>query len=70
VFLRPTPGHTDGHQSLVVRQSDRSVIVARQTHDTATGFAVGQVAWRAPADGYGLDPRLVYFAHDRSVWIL
>ncbi len=32
VFLMPTPGHTDGHQSLVVRQPDGAVIVAGQSH--------------------------------------
>lgn len=83
VFLLPTPGHTDGHQSLVVRRPDGVVILAGQTHDTATGYAADQLAWRAHADGHGqplpavpawldavqrLDPRLVYFAHDRSVW--
>jgi N-acyl homoserine lactone hydrolase len=83
VFVLPTPGHTGGHQSLVVRRPDGVVIVAGQTHDTATGYASDQLAWRAHADGHGpplpavpawldrvqrLDPRLVYFAHDRSVW--
>jgi N-acyl homoserine lactone hydrolase len=83
VFLLPTPGHTDGHQSLVVRRPDGVVIVAGQTHDTASGYAADQLAWRADRSGHGqplpavpawldtvqrLDPRLVYFAHDRSVW--
>ena len=31
----PTPGHTAGHQSLVVRADDGSVLVAGQGHDTA-----------------------------------
>jgi N-acyl homoserine lactone hydrolase len=79
----PTPGHTSGHQSLIVRQADRAVIAAGQSHDTATQYAAGQLAWRAHRDGHGqpspgipkwidalrqLDPRIVYFAHDRSVW--
>jgi len=83
VFLMPTPGHTDGHQSLVVRQRDGAVIVAGQSHDTATQYAADQLAWRARRDGHDqplpdiptwvdalqrLDPRVVYFAHDRSVW--
>ncbi len=83
VFLMPTPGHTDGHQSLVVRQRDGAVVVAGQSHDTATQYAADQLAWRARRDGHGqplpdipawvdalqqLDPRVVYFAHDRSVW--
>jgi N-acyl homoserine lactone hydrolase len=84
VFLMPTPGHTPGHQSLIVRRRDGVVIVAGQSHDTATQYAADQLAWRALGDGHGqplpevpewigvlqeLDPRLVYFAHDRSVWM-
>ena len=84
VFLMPTPGHTSGHQSLIVRRPDGAVIVAGQSHDTATQYAADQLAWQAQQDGHGqplpripdwmealarLDPRIVYFAHDRSVWI-
>jgi N-acyl homoserine lactone hydrolase len=84
VFLLPTPGHTAGHQSLIVRRPDGAVIVAGQSHDTATQYAADQLAWRARRDGHAqplpdipgwmdalqqLDPRLVYFAHDRSVWM-
>jgi N-acyl homoserine lactone hydrolase len=84
VFLIPTPGHTAGHQSLIVRRSDGVVIAAGQSHDTATQYAADQLAWRAHRDGHAqplpeppdwlatlqsLDPRMVYFAHDRSVWI-
>ena len=83
VWLMPTPGHTDGHQSLIVRRPDGVVIVAGQSHDTATQYAADQLAWRARRDGHPhplpdvppwidvlqeLDPRLVYFAHDRCVW--
>ncbi|HXS61747.1 MAG TPA: N-acyl homoserine lactonase family protein [Streptosporangiaceae bacterium] len=83
VFLIPTPGHTSGHQSLLVRRSDGAVVVAGQSHDTATQYAADQAAWRAnqddpgrplpePPDWVGMlqryDPAMVYFAHDRSVW--
>jgi len=83
VFLVPTPGHTQGHQSLIIRKSDGAVIVAGQSHDTATQDAADQLAWRASLDGHSqplpaipawinalqaFDPRVVYFAHDRSVW--
>ncbi len=82
-FLIPTPGHTAGHQSLVVRRADGTVIVAGQSHDTATQYAADRLAWQARRDGHGpplpgfpdwidalqqLDPRMVYFAHDNSVW--
>jgi N-acyl homoserine lactone hydrolase len=84
VFLIPTPGHTQGHQSLVVRRQDGAVIVAGQSHDTATEYAADQLAWRARRDGHSeplpdipewidviqqYDPRVVYFAHDQSAWI-
>jgi N-acyl homoserine lactone hydrolase len=84
IFLMPTPGHTDGHQSLVVRRPDGAVIVAGQSHDTATQYAADQLAWLARRDDNDqpllpipdwvdtlqrLDPRMVYFAHDRSVWM-
>jgi N-acyl homoserine lactone hydrolase len=84
IFLMPTPGHTAGHQSLVVRRADGAVVVAGQSHDTATQYAADRLAWQARRDGHGpplpripewigvlqqLDPRMVYFAHDHSVWI-
>jgi N-acyl homoserine lactone hydrolase len=83
IYLMPTPGHTSGHQSLIVRRADGAVIVAGQSHDSATQYAADQLAWRAHRDGHSqplpgiptwidalqqLDPRIVYFAHDRSVW--
>jgi N-acyl homoserine lactone hydrolase len=83
VLLIPTPGHTDGHQSLIARRRDGAVIVAGQSHDTASKYAADQLAWQARRDRHAsslpevpqwigalqqLDPKLVYFAHDRSVW--
>ena len=83
VLLRPTPGHTAGHQSLVVRRPAGVVIVAGQSHDTATAFSADALAWRAGRDGHSrplpvppawmdrlqrLDPARVLFAHDHAVW--
>jgi N-acyl homoserine lactone hydrolase len=51
VFVVPTPGHTAGHQSLVVRRSDGTVVVAGQAHDTATAYSADALAWRAHRDG-------------------
>jgi N-acyl homoserine lactone hydrolase len=85
VLVLPTPGHTDGHQSFIVRLSDGSVVVAGQSHDTTTAYAADVLAVRAAREGHPpplpdprgpwvsrlqeLDPRLVVFAHDYSVWV-
>lgn len=84
VTVIPTPGHTPGHQSLVVRLPDGTVVLAGQSHDTASAYAADALALRARADGHtpplpvapewlatlqDLDPRAVVFAHDHSVWV-
>ncbi|MFB7310208.1 N-acyl homoserine lactonase family protein [Streptomyces sp. NPDC056192] len=83
VRIIPTPGHTDGHQSLAVRQSDGTVVLAGQAHDFASDFAADQLARHAQLEGLeqplptyrpwldrlaDLDPRRVLFAHDCAVW--
>jgi glyoxylase-like metal-dependent hydrolase (beta-lactamase superfamily II) len=83
VWIVPTPGHTDGHQSLVVRQSDGTVILAGQAHDFASHFTADHLARHARLQGLEqplptyrpwlerlieFDPRRVLFAHDCSVW--
>ena len=83
VWILPTPGHTDGHQSLVVRQNDGTVVLAGQAHDFASQFASDHLARHAVRQGLepplptyrpwlerlsDFDPRRVLFAHDCSVW--
>lgn len=84
VMVMPTPGHTDGHQSIVVRHGDGTVVViAGQSHDTATDYSSDALALRAAEEGLApplpvppkwmarlsdLDPSRVYFAHDHAVW--
>ena len=83
VWIIPTPGHTAGHQSLVIRQNDGTVVLAGQAHDFASDFASEHLARQAVRDGLEpplpayqpwLDrlaefgPRRVLFAHDCSVW--
>ncbi|MDI6097703.1 MBL fold metallo-hydrolase [Actinoplanes sp. NEAU-A12] len=76
VRIVPTPGHTAGHQSVVVTAADGTVIVAGQSHDHASAFTGDVLAHRA---GVGepppwierlltFDPRRVLFAHDNAVW--
>jgi N-acyl homoserine lactone hydrolase len=84
ITLLPTPGHTEGHQSLVVRRSDGVVVVAGQSHDDATSYARDALARKAHADSHGeplpvpppwmetlaaMDPACVVFAHDGSIWV-
>ncbi len=83
VFVIPTPGHVDGHQSLAVRCDDGTVVLAGQSHDQASLFSADALAVRAQAAGVeqplplpaawmerllDLDPRQVLFAHDAAVW--
>jgi glyoxylase-like metal-dependent hydrolase (beta-lactamase superfamily II) len=83
LFVVPTPGHTDGHQSLVVRCADGTVILAGQAHDFATGMTGDQLARRAQLDGaaaplpgyapwldrlLAFDPSRIVFAHDLAVF--
>jgi N-acyl homoserine lactone hydrolase len=83
VHVIPTPGHVDGHQSLVVRCDDGSVVLAGQSHDTASGWSADALAASAVELGHAeplptppawmarllaFDPRRVVFAHDAAVW--
>lgn len=83
VLVLPTPGHTAGHQSLVVRAGDGTVVVAGQSHDSATAYSTDALACRARREGHApplpltpawidrlqqLDPARVVFAHDHAVW--
>lgn len=83
VLLVPTPGHVDGHQSLVVRCADGTVVLAGQSHDSASAFSADVLAVQAKRDGVAeplpiapewmerlldLDPARVMFAHDAAVW--
>jgi N-acyl homoserine lactone hydrolase len=76
VRILHTPGHTAGHQSVVVTRRDGTVVVAGQSHDNATLFT-GDVLARKAGVGtpppwldriLALDPRRVVFAHDNAVW--
>lgn len=83
IRLVPTPGHTAGHQSLVIDASEGGVIVlagqavqSRGEWEGGTGEAVSglseahdPVAYeRSVAHLRGLDPLRVHFAHDLAIW--
>src|SRR5439155_19327374 len=83
VLIVPTPGQTTGHQAVVVRRRDGTVVVAGQSHDTASAYGADTLAWHARRDQLSqslpvtpawidriqqLDPARVVFAHDNTVW--
>jgi len=82
IRLIPTPGHTPGHQSLLVEARGGPVIVAGQAAYTAAEY---RNPHREPARGlktaydgqaflasiallHALNPQRVYFSHDESTW--
>jgi N-acyl homoserine lactone hydrolase len=84
VHIIPTPGHVDGHQSVVLECTDGTVILAGQAHDSASQWSADVLAAQAVGLGHAqplpscstwmdrvlaLDPKRVYFAHDASVWM-
>ncbi|WP_433297134.1 MBL fold metallo-hydrolase [Actinoplanes sp. CA-030573] len=76
VVILPTPGHTAGHQSVVVSRADGTVVVAGQSHDHATAFTWDVLAQHSGVGHYpawmhrilAYDPKQVVFAHDNAVW--
>jgi N-acyl homoserine lactone hydrolase len=83
VLIVPTPGHTDGHQSLVVQRTDGTIVVAGQSHDTAASYGADVLNWYDHGQDLSsalpippawidrlqrMDPRRVVFAHDNAVW--
>lgn len=63
----PTPGHVDGHQSLVVECADGSVVLAGQTHEHAADWSTDHpTGWMARLLSF--DPKRVVFAHDDEEW--
>ncbi|MGH2449768.1 MAG: N-acyl homoserine lactonase family protein [Candidatus Limnocylindria bacterium] len=71
-----TPGHTDGHQSLIVETRQGRVILAGQAFNAASDYAVA--AYQSRLEGAevpewvrrfeSLDPWRILFAHDLAVW--
>ena len=84
VHVIPTPGHVAGHQSVVLECEDGSIVLAGQSHDTASQWSADALAARAPGLGHEpplppaspwmsrlleFDPKRVVFAHDAAVWV-
>ncbi|GAB6984506.1 MBL fold metallo-hydrolase [Nocardioides pyridinolyticus] len=63
----PTPGHVDGHQSLVVECADGSVVLAGQAREHADDWSTDDpTGWMARLLSFA--PRRVVFAHDDEEW--
>jgi N-acyl homoserine lactone hydrolase len=83
VHVIPTPGHVEGHQSVVLECEDGSIVLAGQAHDVASQWSADVMAARARTLGHepplpspspwmdrllAFDPKRVVFAHDHAVW--
>ena len=81
IRIIPTPGHSPGHQSLVVETKEGRVILGGQAFNFSSDYARQryslELALRGEAHGpypewvarfQELDPWRVYFAHDTAVW--
>jgi N-acyl homoserine lactone hydrolase len=75
--LLPTPGHTRGHQSLVLQTSAGPVILAGQASESASSFEQRTGGWQEGLEEIGatslakiveLAPHRVMFAHDDAEW--
>jgi glyoxylase-like metal-dependent hydrolase (beta-lactamase superfamily II) len=78
----PTPGHTAGHQSLLVDTADGTVVLLGQGMPSASEFAAATYAAQLEAEGsvpvpaypawlprlLELQPVQVRFAHDLATW--
>jgi glyoxylase-like metal-dependent hydrolase (beta-lactamase superfamily II) len=83
VRVIPTPGHTVGHQSVVVDTSDGLVVLAGQAVYSRVEYAQIRATGTIPDGDLPPDPerylasaqqlmdlnaRRVYFSHDREIW--
>ncbi len=80
----PTPGHTPGHQSLLVHTRQGRVVLAGQSFQTASDYARVRLAHELRHAGHDVppdadtppwmdlveafDPWRVLFAHDVASW--
>ncbi len=81
IRIIPTPGHTPGHQSLLVETREGPVLLAGQATNDASDLVRAQYAWRLRSetesgpevpDWIGrldeLNVQRVFFAHDFVTW--
>ena len=82
VRLVATPGHTIGHQSVLVESREGNVVVAGQAVYTSGEWAGTAGAWEGASRAWdraayeesvdrlrGFNPVRVFFGHDREPWV-
>jgi glyoxylase-like metal-dependent hydrolase (beta-lactamase superfamily II) len=82
VRVVPTPGHSPGHQSLVVDTNEGRMVLCGQGMNEASDYSRARFAWEVRATDpseaelfpdwlarlQDWEPRRVLFAHDMAVW--
>lgn len=82
IRIVPTPGHTPGHQSVVVQTTGGPIVIAGQAVNDAAEYTRAHLAWQVATTSSDiappqpewvarfaeLGPRRVFFAHDLAVW--
>ena len=82
IHVVPTPGHTPGHQALVLDTRQGRVVLAGQSVNDAGDYGRARYAWELHRSGEDpgaefppwlgrlqeLDPWRVLFAHDTAMW--
>ena len=82
IRILSTPGHSPGHQSVLVETDVGRLLLAGQVFRDASGFARAITAYRLASEGYPdpptypdwlprvleLEPSRVVFGHDHAIW--
>ena len=81
IRIIPTPGHSPGHQSLIVDTQEGRVVLGGQAVDFSSDYGRQRYARELALAGeahapypewiariHEIDPVRVHFAHDRAVW--
>jgi glyoxylase-like metal-dependent hydrolase (beta-lactamase superfamily II) len=69
VRVVPTPGHTPGHQTLVVETRQGRVVLAGQSFQTASDYARVRLAHELRSAGYAIPPDAIPPGDDPPPWM-
>ncbi len=69
VTLLPTPGHSPGHQSVILDTDEGTLVLGGQVaEDMSELFETHQESSRSLRTLLDLSPQRIYLGHDESVW--